>query len=85
MKLASKIVTLACNKGNKKGLDHFVKFCSYFDMASRQVVTYLLDIDVSLGANNDCADAVKCSLGKVFCGADRNPSNFLLRAVTTDS
>lgn len=89
-KLKEKLVFLACDKGNKKGMDHLVKYVSYWNQDSRQVTRYLLDIDASEGKSEDCAFAMEESLKKVGCyGKDGNgavlPSSFYLQGSTTDS
>ena len=63
--IADKIVYLACDKGNKKGIGHFVKHLSFYDDVKDKVQNYLLDINASGGTSKDCAEAINYSLRKV--------------------
>lgn len=74
-KLKGKYVFLSCDKGNKKGVGHFVKVLSWFD--STKVYKQCLDIDGSEGTTAQCADAIRASLKKV--GVEK------LQGQTTDS
>jgi hypothetical protein len=58
-------VFLACDKGNKKGISHFVKILSWYDTKTKSVMKQLLDIDASESTTNECADAIVASLKKV--------------------
>jgi hypothetical protein len=58
-------IFLACDKGNKKGVSHFVKMLSWYDKRTYKVVHQLLDIDASEGATEDCADGIAASLKKI--------------------
>jgi hypothetical protein len=74
-KLKGKYVFLGCDKGNKKGVTHFVKVLSWFD--GTKVLKQCLDIDASEGTTEDCANAINASLMKV--GVSK------LQGQTTDS
>jgi hypothetical protein len=58
-------VFLSCDKGNKKGLSHFMKILSWWDKARKKVETFVLDIDASKGTSEGCAEAIKHSMKKV--------------------
>ena len=58
-------VCFACDKGNKRGVSHFIKFLTWFDVRSMTVRKQLLDIDASDGTSFDCALATKHSLLKI--------------------
>ena len=49
VELRNKRVFLSCNKGNKKGVGHFVKMLSYWDDRSNHVQFKCLDMDASEG------------------------------------
>ena len=66
--------------GNKKGIDHFVKYLSWLDDSGKTRVQ-LLDIDGSLSDTKACAKAVQASLKKLNLGG----STVVLRGHTTDS
>jgi hypothetical protein len=70
-------VFLSCDKGNKSGIGHFVKFLSWYDAKTTMVVKQLLDIDASEGLTDDCADAIVASLKKI--------GGIRLQGQTTDS
>jgi hypothetical protein len=70
-------VFLSCDKGNKKGVGHFVKILSWYDDKTKSVVKQLLDIDASEGLTDDCGDAIAASLKKI--------GNIKLQGQTTDS
>ena len=57
-------VYLACDKGNKKGLGHFVKVLSWWDKKTGKVKMFTLDVDASEGMTADCALAIQHSLKK---------------------
>jgi hypothetical protein len=71
------LVFLSCDKGNKKGVSHFVKILSWYDAKTKSVVKQLLDIDASEGTTEDCGDAIAASLKKV--------GNIKLQGQSTDS
>jgi hypothetical protein len=75
-------VYISCDKGNKKGVGHFVKYLSYWN--GQQVIKELLDLNASGGTTYDCAVAIRDSLKKVF-GGDGEDSKFVLWGQTTDS
>jgi len=77
-KLQDKVVFLSCDKGNKKGVGHFVKILSWYDSKKKSVLKQILDIDASEGSSVDCADAVIFSLKKLGHGIK-------LQGQTTDS
>jgi hypothetical protein len=77
IKLANKKIFLACDKGNKKGISHFVKVLSWYDPDTISVKKQLLDIDASGGQTQECGDAIAASLKKI--GSPR------LQGQTTDS
>ena len=58
-------VFFAGDKGNKKGVSHFVKVLSWWDIATNAVRTFILDIDGSEGTSEACADAIQHSLKKI--------------------
>jgi hypothetical protein len=61
----AKHVFLSCDKGNKKGIGHFVKILSWWDKQMERVRKFTLDIDASEGTSAACADAIEHSLAKV--------------------
>jgi len=63
--IRTKRVYLACDKGNKKGVSHFIKYLAWFDFEQMQVKKQLLDMDASDGTSEDCAYAIKHSLLKL--------------------
>ena len=71
-------VCVACDKGNKKGVGHFVKHLCWFDFSTMRVHKQMLDMDASDGTSEDCALAIKHSLFKL--GGD-----ILLNGQCTDS
>jgi len=62
---------MACDKGDKKGIGHFVKFLSWWDPSARdanrllRAQTQLLDTDASGGTSLDCAKAIRASMNKL--------------------
>jgi hypothetical protein len=70
-------VFLSCDKGNKRGISHFVKILSWYDRKSFSVTKQLLDIDASEGTTDDCGDAIAASLKKI--------GSVQLQGQTTDS
>ena len=75
LNLRNKRVFLSCDKGNKKGIGHFVKMLSFW--SGESVEFKCLDMDASEGDTNSCADAVEKSLQKV--------GGVKLQGSTTDS
>jgi hypothetical protein len=75
--LKNKVVFLSCDKGNKKGIGHFVKILSWWDVAEERVRKQCLDIDAAEGTSALCATAICASLKKV--------GNLKLQGQTTDS
>ena len=73
-------VFLSCDKGNKKGLSHFVKILSWWDRTQKKVQTFVLDIDASEGTSEGCAEAIKHSMKKL-----NDTVALLLKGQTTDS
>lgn len=63
VKLENKRVFLSCDKGNKKGVGHFVKMLSYWD--DSRVQFKCLDMDASEGDTASCAKAIEHSLQPV--------------------
>jgi hypothetical protein len=73
-------VFLSCDRGNKKGLSHFVKILSWWDKIEKKVQTFVLDIDASEGTVEGCTKAIQHSMKKV-----RNTiALLLLKGQTTD-
>ena len=70
-------VHLACDKGKKKGISHFVKHLCWFDFDQMKVVKQLTDMDASDGTSEDCAHAVEHSILKL--------GDLLLSGQATDS
>ena len=58
-------VFLSCDKGNKKGVGHLVKYLSWFDFDNMVVKKRSLDLDGSDGTSEDCAAAIKHTLLKL--------------------
>lgn len=83
-RLVAMLVFLASDKGNKKGMDHLVKYVSYWCLIDRCVKTYLLDIDVTAGCTEDCGDAIANSLSVVGCKGN-DTDTFKLRGSSSDS
>ena len=84
-------IYIACDKGNKKGVGHFVKMLSRWCSNRRDangnracvVETSTLDIDASSGKSSDCAKAIQASMNKLK--ATDNDSTHLLYGQSTDS
>jgi hypothetical protein len=74
-------VFLSCDKGNKKGLSHFVKILSWWDKTEKKVQTFVLDIDASEGTSEGCAEAIQHSMKKV----NKTTITLPLKGQTTDS
>jgi hypothetical protein len=74
-------VFMSCDKGNKKGLSHFVKILSWWDRVQKQVKTFVLDIDASEGTSEGCAEAIQHSMKKL----NNTLALLILTGQTTDS
>jgi hypothetical protein len=55
-------VFMSCDKGNKKGLSHFVKILSWWDKIQKKVQTFVLDIDASEGTSEGCTEEIDHSM-----------------------
>jgi hypothetical protein len=77
-KLQNKLVFLACDKGNKKGVGHFVKILCWYDSDKGSVLKQMLDLDGSKGNTKQCANAIVFSLKKLG-------GNVLLQGQITNS
>ena len=44
-------IYFACDKGNKKGISHFVKYIAYWSAKEKRVKKALLDIDALVGTS----------------------------------
>jgi hypothetical protein len=75
-------VFMSCDKGNKKGLGHFLKILSWWDKVEKQVQTFVLDIDASEGTSEGCAEAIEHSMKKLNHAAI---ALLILTGQTTDS
>jgi hypothetical protein len=71
---------MSCDKGNKKGLSHFVKILSWWDKIQEKVQTFVLDVDASEGTSKGCAKAIEHSMKKL-----NHMIALLLTGQTTDS
>ena len=69
--IIGKKLYMSCDKGNKKGIGHFIKFICFWDARTKQVKVYLLDCDASEGTSKDCAAAINFSLTRLD-----SPENF---------
>ena len=58
-------IYITCNKGNKKGISHFVKYLTYWSMQEGHVKKALLNLNASAGTSEACAKAVDHSLQKI--------------------
>ena len=58
-------VYLGCDKGNKKGIEHFIKYVSWWDADLKKIQSYLLDSEAAGGKDKDCADAIDHSLKRL--------------------
>jgi len=79
--VANKYIYLACDKGNKKGVGHFIKMLSCWNSEAGKVDVRLLDIDALGGTSADCAKAMQSSMKKL-AGNNGIP---LLSGQVTDS
>ena len=75
-------ICVACDKGNKKGVGHFVKVLASLD-DDGLVQPKLLDIDASRGTSTECAAAIKASMNKLKDNDD--DITHLLCGQSTDS
>ena len=64
-RLRNKRVHIACDKGNKKGVGHFVKYLCWWDELQQRVHKHLLDMDAAEGTAKDCSLATQRSLMKL--------------------
>jgi len=76
-------IYIACDKGNKKGVSHFVKFLCWWNWETGQVESQVLDIDASGGTTEECADASEASMNKLKEQA--GAATHLLHGQGTDS
>lgn len=81
-RLTGKKVCLACDKGNKKGVGHFVKCLACIDGHTGRVSAEPLDINASGGLSEDCGKAIESSIAKVN---GSHQGMFKLNGQTTDS
>ena len=58
-------ISIATDKGNKKGLAHFVKILIWWDEGNFKVKTWTLDIDAAEGTSKSAAEAIDEALQKV--------------------
>jgi hypothetical protein len=72
---------LSCDKGNKKGLSHFVKILLWWDKTEKKVQTFVPDIDVSKGTSEGCVEAILHLMKK----ANNTTITLSLKGQTTDS
>ena len=57
-------VFIACDKGNRKGIDHFPKVISWWSKKQRKVLSACIDADGSGGKSEQCATAIWHSIKK---------------------
>jgi len=76
-------IYLACDKGNKKGIGHFVKILAWYNATKRVVETQTLDIDAAGGSSIECAKAIRASMNKLK--ENDNDNIHLLYGQATDS
>jgi len=74
-------IYMSCDKGNKKGIGHFVKYIARW--IPGKVEKHLLDIDASGGTSRDCAAAIQGSMNKLKLNDDDR--THLLYGTATDS
>jgi len=77
------VIYLACDKGNKKGIGHFIKHLCWWDDAKKCVSTRMLDMDAAGGASEAAAEGVRASLEKLKAVA--GAATHLLSGQCTDS
>ena len=81
-KLHGKRLHLSCDKGNKRGVSHFIKLLSSWNPTGR-VDVQVLDTDGSGGATLECANATQASINKLKINDDDD--THLLAGQSTDS
>ena len=74
-------IYLASDKGNKRGISHFVKYICFWCSKTDRVKKQLLDIDGSGGTSAACAEAVDFSMKKI----DDLINRILLHGQITDA
>jgi len=74
-------IYMSCDKGNKKGIGHFVKYIARWTPG--KVEKHLLAIDASGGTSRDCAAAIQGSMNKLKLNDD--DTTHLLYGTATDS
>jgi hypothetical protein len=72
-------ICISCDKGNRKGIDHFPKAISWWSKKERKVLSACIDADGSGGKSEECAAAIGHSVKKF-----RNAIQFFF-GQTTDS
>jgi len=82
-KISTKKIYLSCDKGNEKGIGHFVKYLSWWNPDDPKVDVQLLDIDASGGTSAACASAMQAFINKLRM--EDNDGTNLLCGQTTDS
>jgi hypothetical protein len=70
--------------GNKKGMDHLVKYVSAFCVKTRTIKTHLLDIDQTGATTMDGTEAIIYALKKLGVHGNDNDT-FKICGSTTDS
>jgi len=83
VQMSDEKIHLACDKGNKKGIGHFVKALSWWDLDNPSVDLRLVNTDASGGASEACALAAQASINKLK--ANDNDPTHLSRGQTADS
>jgi len=81
-KLKDAKIHMASDKGNKKGIGHFVKMLSNWNREGG-VSLSLLDIDASGGSSKECAAAIQSSMNKLKL--EDNANAHLLSGQNTDN
>jgi hypothetical protein len=61
-------IFIACDKGKRKGIDHFPKVISWWSTTDKKVCSACIDADGSGGTSDECAQAIWHSIKK-FRGA----------------
>ena len=80
--LVGKVEHMSCDKGNKKGISHFVKYLHYWCAVQGMFMAILLDGDGSDGTSPASAKAIQYSLKKVSFSFN---GGFRLYGKSTDS
>jgi hypothetical protein len=78
-------VHLSCDKGNKKGMDHFVKYLSWWEIDDNgvgRVHKQMIDCNAVVGTHVECGLAIVNSLRKLQVATDRP---VILMGQSTDS